>query len=211
MALRLELERTGCRLHEIPTEAFIELTEGRCLGGIVGTAALPQTRTLEEMLRGASSVARLVVCVGFNDPGNLGAIVRSAHGTGATGVITVGATGAFHPKAIRTSMGSLFRLPIIEYTARSQPPGESALEELASELHALGVRTLAAVTSGGTSLPDLTRRENPLALVFGSEAFGLEAHEVELFDERVSIPMSAGVDSFSVSAAAAMFLHELRI
>jgi TrmH family RNA methyltransferase len=113
----------------------------------------------------------------------------------------VGATGAFHPKAIRTSMGSLFRMKVLEY---------ATLEPLVQALRAAGIRTLGAVSRNGTPLPELGARTGPLAVVFGSEAFGLSAEECRQLDELVTIPMRTGVDSFSVNAAAAMFLYELQ-
>jgi len=210
--LRRELARRGCELIEIPEPELERLTEGRSLGGIVGTATIPTAPGLDELLalpRANGCPRRFVICAGFNDPGNLGALVRTAHGSGASGLITVGATSAFHPRAVRTSMGSLFRLPVLEYAA--PPSTTDALASLCTELRRGGVRSLAAVTSGGTPLPLLGERDGPLALVFGSEAFGLDAEQEELFDERFTIPMTPGVDSFSVNAAAAMVLYELGV
>jgi len=210
--LRRELVRVGCELIEIPEEELERLTEGRALGGIVATAEIPPAPGLDELLslpRPDGRPGRLVVCVGFNDPGNLGALVRTAHGSGASGLITVGATSAFHPRAVRTSMGSLFRLPVLEYADASATT--DALSSLSAELRNRRVRSLAAVTTGGTPLPQLGERDEPLALVFGSEAFGLDAAQEALFDERITIPMAPGVDSFSVSVAAAMVLYELGV
>ncbi|MAB80930.1 MAG: hypothetical protein CMJ89_16410 [Planctomycetes bacterium] len=202
VALRAELATHGCRLTTIPTEEMEALTEGRSLGGIVGLARLPHKATLQEVLADAASrPTRLLVCAGFNDPGNLGAVARTAHGAGASALVCAGATGAFHPKAIRTSMGSLLRIPVLEY---------ETLKTLVEELGEAEIRTVGAVTRGGTPLSRLGGRDRPMAVVFGSEAFGLSAEECPLLDELVTIPMAEGVDSFSVNAAAAMFLYELQ-
>jgi len=74
----------------------------------------------------------------------------------------------------------------------------------------LGVGTVAAVASGGTPLPELFPQEGPLAVFVGSEAFGLSPDAVARIDQRVTVPMSDAVDSFSVNAAAAIVLYELR-
>ena len=204
-ALRVALEERGVTLVEIPRAELEELTEGRSLGGLVGTVELPPAQDVASMLarhrRIRSTLPRLVCCVGFNDPGNLGALARTAHGTGAAGLIAIGAAGAFHPKAVRTSMGSLFRLPVLE----CDEPGP-----LLDALAEAGVRTAGAVTAGGVTPRALASREEPVALFLGSEAFGLEPKVLALMDETVSIPMVEDVDSFSVNAAAAILLYELQ-
>jgi len=200
-ALRTELEAHGCELCLVSDDRFARLTGGRSLGGILALAHLPGQPTLTEVLaRPLATPLRLLVCVAFNDPGNVGALVRTAHAAGASAVLAVGATDAFHPRAIRTSMGSLFRVPILAW------PDVPAL---VAELRAAGVRTVGAVTSGGVPLPELGERGRPTAIVLGSEATGLSSTEAALLDERVTIPMASGVDSLSVNAAAAVLLYEL--
>jgi len=200
-SLRLLLETHGCELHVVSDAVMAGLTAGRSLGGIIGLARLPVERSIADVLvHPLATPLRMLACVAFNDPGNVGALVRTAHAAGASAVLTVGSTDAFHPRAIRTSMGSIFRVPVL---ARPDLPS------LVPELRAAGVRTVGAVTRGGVPLPRLGSREVPTVIVLGSEAFGLSQEESELLDERVTIPMAEGVDSFSVNAAAAVLLYEL--
>ena len=77
------------------------------------------------------------------------------------------------------------------------------------ELHAQQVHTIAAACDGSVPLPALRCPDGPLAVFMGSEAFGLPASLLASVDRRTHIPMAAGVDSYSVNAAAAIILYEL--
>lgn len=153
----------------------------------------------EAGLAPASGGAALLVAVcGVQDPGNLGAIVRAADAAGAGACYVCGATvDPFHPRAVRATMGSLLRLPVLAADA----------VELRARLRERGVAAVAADPRGETvySAADLTR---PLGLFLGAEGGGLPASLVEACDERLRIPLRAGVESLSVSAAAAVLLFE---
>jgi TrmH family RNA methyltransferase len=120
------------------------------------------------------------------DPGNVGAIVRSAHALGeATVVLGPGCADPFSPKALRASMGSLF----------ARPPARAELRALTGRrvaLDAHGKRTLAEA--------DL---DPPLVLCLGAERAGLPA---ELTGDAVRIPVAA--DSLNVAMAATVALYE---
>jgi TrmH family RNA methyltransferase len=140
--------------------------------------------------------------VGWNlsDPGNTGAVIRSALAAGATGFIAVGTTDPWHPKSVRTSMGSLFKLPI-----RRVASDDEWLE--VCERH--GVETLGTVCRDAESLAGFRVSGDRMALVLGSEAFGLPEDVVDRLDRRVTIPMPDGVDSYSINAAAAVLAYTL--
>lgn len=203
-ALRADLERAGCTPHVVPDAVMDELTGGRSIGDVVGLARMPRAPTLAALLEAAPAPALFLAAVGLDDPGNAGALVRTAHASGAAALLAAGSTDAFHPRAVRTSMGSVFRVPVLTW------PGPEAL---ISELRAHGVRTLAAVVEGGTPVhraPHVAGQDRrPTAVIVGSEAFGLEPAVAERVDLPVTIPMPAGVDSFSVNAAAAILLYEV--
>ena len=200
-ALRERLEESGGRLFRVSDAQMAELTRGRSLGGIVGLARIPERRSLASLIA-AGEAPVFLACVELNDPGNVGALVRTAHAGGARAVLAAGATDAFHPVALRTSKGSLFNLPVLDW-----PDWRSC----AAELRSAGVRTIGAVTSGGQAPQELSRRgaAGGTALVLGSEAFGLSEQDQALLDARVTIPMAGGVDSYSVNASAAVLLWEL--
>ena len=121
--------------------------------------------------------------------------------SGCDGYVAVGRGDPYHPRAVRTSMGSVLKLPILRYE------GVRPLVEL---LDRHGVRKVGAVSSGGNALPRASFGDRGVAVFLGSEAFGLGEETVDLMDERLTVPMIEGVDSFSVNAAAAIILYEIR-
>lgn len=195
--------RRGLALHFAPDEEVERFTEGRALGPFLALAKVPEPPVLAECLRartGDDARVLLLVAEGVQDPGNVGALSRTALALGARALVAVGVADPYHPKAVRTSMGSLFRLPILVY-ADAAP--------LLDELRALGVATVGAVSGGGVTPAELAGRTGALALLLGSEAFGLPEELSERLDHLVTIPMASGVDSLSVNAAAAVLLYEL--
>lgn len=198
-----ELDGLGVGVRAVPDSEFAELTGGRDLGGFAGLAGLPEPW---ESGRATGAPGRpgsrlLLAAAGLDDPGNVGALARTAHASGAEGLLLVGCTDAFHPRAVRTSMGSLFRLPVAE-----RDDLQAALEEL----HGAGWVTYATVSSGGEALDRAQPAEGESSAVFlGSEAFGLAREGLAAFRRRITIPMPPGVDSFSVNAAAAVALYGL--
>jgi TrmH family RNA methyltransferase len=99
-------------------------------------------------------------------------------------------------------MGSTFRIPVI---------GLDGPRELFEALEHHRIRSWAAASDGEVRLCDAeASATEPLAVVVGSEAFGLDPAAAARATDRVRIPMPEGVDSFSVHAAAAIFLYELQ-
>ena len=155
--------------------------------------------SLARALPGLPGVALIAVAADVQDPGNLGSILRSADAAGATAFVALGTSAdLFHPRAVRASMGSIFRLPCAQ---------ESDPAPLLLRLKELGIATLAA-HPGAELLYDLCDLRAPVALFFGGEGSGLPPGLAPQLDATVRIPMRPGVDSLSVGAAAAILLHE---
>ena len=180
-----------------PDSAVEELCEGRDLGRILGLVGVGAAASIAQLVA-ADGQARFLVAVDVEEPGNTGALVRTALASGAAACICIGRSDPLHPKAVRTSMGSIFRLPVLRM---------ASIEELLDLCREVGVRTVGAVSSDGHS-PWKVDWKAPVALLVGSEAFGLAADVAGQLDERVSIPMPICVDSYSVNAAAAVLLYE---
>jgi len=190
-----DLEAAGCRLVPAPDEVLATLTEGRGTGALMGLVPLPPNADLAGLLDGArrrGGTVGLLVLADVLDPGNVGALLRTALAAGALAVVCVGVSDPFHARAVRTSMGSLFKLPLLR---------AERLEPLLERLRVLGVSTWGAVAKGGTPLRELPEPATPVALIVGGEAFGLDPGLSGALDARVSIPMAPGVDSLSVNAA----------
>ena len=198
----LERLRSVAPVTEIPNEAMRELTGGRGIGAICGLAEHPRVPSLDDLLQGdAERRATFLGLVDVEDPGNVGALARTAHAAGARALVTVGGVDAFHPKAIRTSMGSLFRLPVIRF---------DALSAVVAAFTARGIRSFGATSSSGERVFDADGLTESCCVFLGSEAFGLSAEAIRQLDGTITIPMEDGVDSLSVNAAAAVCLFEVR-
>lgn len=194
-----QLEQVRCEVFAVPEGVMLELAEGRNGGLLIALCDLPESLTLDEVKRRAmAGQGPVLVLVDVEEPGNVGALIRTGLACAVSAVVTVGVTDPFHPKAVRTSMGSVFKVPI----ARSFEPDPviEGLEQL---------KRYAATPEQG---PAPWQRELSLvsALFVGNESQGLKPELIERLDERLTIPMPAGVDSFSVNAAAAILLYELQ-
>jgi TrmH family RNA methyltransferase len=141
----------------------------------------------------------VLILDGVRDPGNLGAILRSAAASGVDGVVlTPGSVEIYSPKVLRAAMGAHFRLPVQQFD----------WEGIKRMLHTAGLRTFMAEVGGGTRY-DQADFKTPLALVIGSEAAGASPALQELADERIYIPMVRAVESLNAANAAAVLLFEV--
>jgi TrmH family RNA methyltransferase len=181
---------------------LLELAEGRSSGLLTALFDLPPLLSAAELLARRPAPAVYLVAVDVEEPGNVGALIRTALASDAAGLICVGATDPFHPKAVRTSLGSLFKLPL----ARAG----STASELFSELRAAQVHSLAAVARDGQALHEGVWPSGSVAIVVGSESRGLSERWREDADGRVSIDFCRAADSFGVNAAAAVCLYEVQ-
>ena len=143
--------------------------------------------------------AKLVVALtAVRDPGNAGSVIRVADAAGADGVImSSDSVDLFNPKVVRSSVGSLFHLPIAI--------GQNLAETIATA-RSNGMQVLAADT-GGVSLyggVDLTK---PTLWIFGNEAWGIPKEVLELVDHVVSIPIYGQAESLNLATASALCLY----
>ena len=152
---------------------------------------------LAEVLRDAR---RIVVIEAVSDTTNIGAIFRSAAALGIDAVLlTKDSCDPLNRRAVRVSMGSVFLVP---WTWLDQP---------VSTLRDYGFRTAAMALSDNSiplDSPELTQ-EPRLAIIMGTEGDGLPQKTISEADYTVKIPMSHGVDSLNVAAAAAVAFWEL--
>lgn len=123
------------------------------------------------------------------DPGNVGTLLRAADAFGAGVALSEGCADPTGPKAVRASMGAVFRVPLADFD------------------DAAG-RRVALVPSGGVPLPELDSG-GEVVLVLGAEREGLPPQVLERCEERASIPQPGGGESLNVALAGAIALYEL--
>ena len=141
----------------------------------------------------------VLVVDGVQDPGNLGALLRTAHGLGAPGVVLLqGTADAGNPKVLRAGMGATFRLPVVRATD----------EELGHWLKKNGMTLWVAAADG---IP-LDRQKPPekLAILVGNEGAGVRPVVADLARRAVAIPLARGVESLNVAVAAGILLYEVQ-
>jgi len=188
-------------MHVASDEVMVDLTAGRGLGDMVGLVRIPDPVSIVRVLDADGKRGRpAVVAVDIFDPGNCGALVRTALAGNACLVVATGKTDPYHPRAVQTSMGSLFKMPV---ACAADTAG--AL----SDLKDAGVLLVGMTCTADITLPEAEIGAQRVAIVMGSEAFGLSRDIVDRLDLEVRIPMPPGVDSFSVNAAAAIVLYEI--
>jgi TrmH family RNA methyltransferase len=199
--LARDLEARGADVSAVTEAVMSAASPVKSPSGIVALVARPQVN-LEKLLERVAD-ALVVVAMDVQDPGNLGAIIRSAEAMGATAVLVAGASA--HPfgwKALRGSMGSTLRLPVASLLTASP----TALIACARDSH---FRTVASVPHGGTPA-DTVHWPGRVALFIGGEGPGLPQEIISMCDERVTIPMDPRVESLNVSVATALLLYEAR-
>lgn len=148
-----------------------------------------------------SAGAFLLAVAGVQDPGNIGSLMRAAEAGGVTGaIVCTDSANPFSWKALRGSMGSALRLPIV---SGSRPDAALAAVERA------GMRTVAAVAHHGAD-PDAISWHAPVALFLGGEGHGLADEIAGRCHTRVSIPMAGQVESLNVAVAGAILIYAAR-
>ena len=186
------------RLAVLPDALFQNIAATETSQGVVALVEPPEW-TIGHLFRGQSLV---IVLDGLQDPGNAGAIARAAEAFGATGMLFVkGTASPFHPKTLRASAGSLFRIPFVAGV-------ETKL--VRASLQQFGVDVYAAMPFTGreTLAGDVDFRRR-CAIVIGSEGHGV-SQELYGAAKDVAIP-TVGVESLNAAVAASVLLYEARM
>ena len=143
----------------------------------------------------------LLVPIGVQDPGNLGAIIRVAAAADLAGVVVDRSSAdPFGWKALRGAMGNTFRLPVTDT--------QNVLQLISDARHAGW--TIAATTPRGGLAPSKQTMRKPIMILLGNEGTGLTPQLVTTVDLTISIPMANGVESLNVSSAAAVVAYGLQ-
>lgn len=163
--------------------------------GIIAVCRM-QEQPLEQLL---ASGRMLLVLDRVGDPGNIGTMLRTADAAGVGGIILLkGTADIYAPKTVRSSMGSLFHVPILSGVAE---------QEFIDNAKKAGYQILVTALDGADNLyqADLKGR---LAFVMGNEAGGVSTTLLQQADKRVFIPMRGKAESLNVAMAAGIIMFE---
>ncbi len=194
-ALIAQAQAAGAQAFELTKDTFAKVAYRERPDGLLAVA--PQwKRTLAELKLPPAPF--LLVVEAIEKPGNLGTILRSADAAGCDAVIVCDpVTDIFNPNVVRASTGVLFSVPlVVEESTRVQ-----------AWLRDQGVRTVATTPAAEKIYSDIDLR-GPLAVVMGSEQYGLSEFWLKHADTPVRIPMMGQADSLNVAMATIITLFE---
>jgi RNA methyltransferase, TrmH family len=176
------------------------LTGFNMFQGILAVAKIPATPTLEQILEQSPKPNLFVATDGVGNAENLGTLVRNCAAFSVQALlISRSSSSPFLRRAVRSSMGGIFKIPVLE---------ELNLPETLCELRRCNIRCIAAHPhASGKILPDANFKMD-CCVVFGNEAHGISEAVLAVCDEAVAVPMPINVDSLNVSSAGAVFLYE---
>jgi len=192
--LLARLEEAGATVVEVSSGVMETLAEREPPQGLLATFPLPRA-SWETLRLGSSDL--VVVVDRLQDPGNVGALIRTAAAVGAAAVVLIApCADPFDPKAVRGSMGSVFQTPIIE----SDDPASAI-----APLRSAGLRIVGAdAHEGGDPRRALA---GGVALLLGNETRGLSPDLAPLAAERVALPLPGGAESLNVAVAGGVLMY----
>lgn len=190
-----KINKSNKPVTQMSKNVFEKISYGDRLEGVVAIAK-PQLNTFSDLLKSAQPFLLIVESV--EKPGNLGAILRSADGSGVDGIIVCEKkTDIFNPNVIRASLGTIFTVKTVQ----------SSNEETFQFLKTNGIRTFAG-TPQTNVLHTQANYKGAIAIVVGSEDKGLSSFWLDKADVKIKIPMKGQADSLNVSTSTAILLYE---
>lgn len=184
----------------IITEQIAEkLSDTKNPQGVFAVVKMWEKKLSPELL---NAKGRYAVLDNLQDPGNLGTIIRTADALGFDGAVLVNnCCELYNPKVLRSTMGSVFRLPV--FTADSL---EKAVECFSK---AGGIKSYAAVVDADAKTVGDFKFQGGCAVVIGNEGSGLTDEDAALCTERITIRMTGNAESLNAASAAAILLWEM--
>lgn len=185
------------REYEVVSDSvFKSVSDTQTPQGILCLVRMPHYE-LSELLNGEQT--HLLILESVQDPGNLGTMLRTGEGAGITGVIMNQTTvDLFNPKTIRSTMGSIYRVPF--YVTED-------LSGTIAQVKQTGVRVYAAHLKGTLSY-DAPCYCGRTAFLIGNEGNGLSDETADMADTYIRIPMEGRVESLNAAISAALLMYE---
>jgi len=187
--------RAGIRYELLSDSVYAHVSDTKTPQGVLGVVGRKSYK-IEEMLEEKNPF--LLVLDNLQDPGNLGTIVRTAEGAGVNGIILSGdSVDIYNPKTIRSTMGSLYRMPFCY---------EEDIVQAVERLNEAGITTYAAHLAGCCAYEEDYRK--PCAFLIGNEGNGLRDKVAEKAQKYIRIPMKGKVESLNAAVAATVLMFE---
>ena len=196
----LSTKAPSVTLEEVAANVFKTMCDTVTPQGVLALVKM-QDFTLEDVLgAGRKGPAHIVILESLQDPGNMGTIIRTAEGAGATGIIMNSTTvDLYSPKVVRSTMGSIFRMPHLVTADLA-----ATIKEL-EDVH--GVAVYAAHLKGEKFYDELDFT-GPTAFMIGNEGNGLTDEAASLATSYLKIPMEGQLESLNASVAASLLMYE---
>jgi TrmH family RNA methyltransferase len=190
-------EKREIEVFQIKTDALNRVSDTVTSQGIVAVAKMSDFTSDQLFQRRPEFILALD---SIKDPGNMGTLIRTADAFGADGVIlSKECVDLFNPKVVRSTMGSIFHLPILR---------DIVLQDFLSDLKKGNFRIFVTELKEGKKLDSLDC-SGKICLVMGSEPEGVSKSLIRLADHLVKIPIPGKAESLNVSVACGILLHEI--
>ncbi len=185
------------RMYEVVSDAVLKsISDTQTPQGILCLVRQPKYE-LEDLYQGERT--HLLILESIQDPGNLGTMLRTGEGAGITGVVMNQTTvDLFNPKTIRSTMGSIYRVPF--YVTKDLPATIGKLKREQVKLYAAHLK--------GTMQYDEPDYRGRTAFLIGNEGNGLSDEIAGLADSYIKIPMEGQVESLNAAISASLLMYE---
>ncbi len=184
-------------VEEVSEHVFQSMSDTVTPQGILGVIQMPEY-SMKDVL-GDQKNTNLLILEGVQDPGNLGTMFRTGEGAGLTGIIMSRDTvDIYNPKTVRSTMGSIYRMPFLITEDLTQTIGE--LKEHQVLLYAAHLK--------GEQFYDTFDYRKPTGFLIGNEGNGLRQETADLADTYVKIPMGGQLESLNAAMAAGILMYE---
>ena len=181
----------------ITAEQMSRISDTQTPQGIMCIVKQP-SYTLEDIISDDRENGLYMVLEDIQDPGNLGTIFRTAEGAGVKGIIlSRGTVDIFNPKTIRSTMGSIYRVPFL-YVEN--------LHETINKMKSMDIKVYAAHLKGEKYHDE--EHYGRCAFLIGNEGNGLKKETADLADTYIKIPMSGKLESLNAAVASAILMYE---
>ncbi len=185
------------QIYQIPDKLAHDLEDTKTSQGIFSVAGVLDKNLSADKIK---ECGRFAILDGLQDPGNVGTILRVADAVGLDGVFLCNSCDIYNPKTIRSTMGSIFRVPFRD---------DLSFPEAVELLHDCGVTLYATVVDpDAESLREITFAGSSCAVI-GNEGNGLSDADIALCDKRLTIRMNGTIESLNAATAAGIVLWEM--